>query len=282
MTRLTETFNSLKARSEGGLIAYVTAGDPDPSLTPKIVEALIEGGADVIELGIPFSDPIADGPTIQAAVVRALKAGMTPRKTFTMIEKVREGSEIPIVVLTYYNPVFRMGVKRFFESMQACGADGVIVPDLPVEEAYEYKRMAEDYEIDTIFLAAPSTSTERLKRILEYTSGFLYIVSVFGVTGVRSAVQDLTVNLIKRTLKIIQGKVPLAVGFGISKPKHVAKVIESGADAAIVGSAFVKIIEEKRKETDELIEALKNYAYLLKTSTRMKLKSIDSEERTLT
>ncbi|MCD6529013.1 tryptophan synthase subunit alpha [Candidatus Bathyarchaeota archaeon] len=274
MRRLAKVFSSLRARGEGGLIAYVTAGDPDPSLTPEIVGALIDGGADVIELGIPFSDPIADGSAIQAAVARALKAGMTPRKIFTMIEKVREGSETPIVVLTYYNPLFRMGVKCFFESMQACGADGVIVPDLPPEEAYEYKRIAEDYEIDTIFLAAPSTSTERLKRILGYTSGFLYLVSVFGVTGARAEVRDLTVNLIKGTLKTIQGKVPLAVGFGISKPEHVAKVLESGADAAIVGSALVKIVEEKRREIEDLIETLRIYTRSLKNSTKpLKLNS---------
>jgi len=267
MKKIAETFSRLRVRNEGALIAYVTAGDPDPTNTPRIVEALVEGGADMIELGIPFADPIADGPTIQAATVRALKSGTTPKKVLRMIEEVRDECNIPLVILTYYNPIFRMGLKNFFEYAKMSGVNGVIVPDLPIEEADEYKKIAEAYGIDTIFLAAPSTSNERLKKILEYTSGFLYLVSIFGVTGARDKVQDLTIRLIKKTLKVTLGRIPLAVGFGISKPEHVKTIMQNGADAAIVGSGFVGIIERKRDRTEEMLKDLREYACLLKKAT---------------
>ena len=252
------------------MIAYVTAGDPEPSYTPRIVEALVDGGADIIELGIPFSDPIADGPTIQAATVRALKAGTTPRKVLKISEETKEEKSVPIVILTYYNPIFRMGLECFFETAKACGVDGVIVPDLPIEEAGEYKRSAETYEIDTIFLAAPSTSTQRLKRIVEYASGFLYLVPVFGVTGAREKVKDLTIRLVRKTLPITYERVPMAVGFGISKPEHVKVITQNGADAVIVGSGFVRIIENNQAREEEMLEELKEYASRLKAATMIK------------
>jgi len=267
MREIARTFSRLKMHNEGGLIAYVTAGDPELSLTPRIVEALVEGGSDIIELGIPFSDPIADGPVIQAATVRALKAGTTPMKVFKISEEVKEKNKVPLVILTYYNPIFRMGLENFFESARACGVDGLIVPDLPVEEAREYKKIAEAYEVDTIFLAAPSTSTERLRKIVEYASGFLYLVSVFGVTGVRERIQDLTIRLIRKTLPVTRGRLPLAVGFGISKPEHVKVVLLKGADAAIVGSGFVRIIERKHNREEEMLRAVKEYACQLKEAT---------------
>lgn len=267
MREITRIFSILGRRGEGGLIVYVTAGDPEPSCTPRIVEALVDGGADIIELGIPFSDPIADGPTIQAAAVRALKAGTTPKKVLKIAEKIKEKNRVPLVILTYYNPIFRMGLMNFFDSARACGVDGVIVPDLPVEEAGEYKKFAETYEIDTTFLAAPSTSTERLKKIMKYTSGFLYLVSIFGVTGARERIQDLTIRLIRKTLPITYGRIPLAVGFGISKPEHVKVVIQNGADAAIVGSGFVRIIEKRHNREEVMLRALEKYAFQLKVAT---------------
>jgi len=267
MSDLEETFSKLRALNEGALIAYITAGDPAPSYTPEIVEALVEGGIDIIELGIPFSDPIADGPTIQAASVRALKAGTTPKKVLEIAEEVKSKNKIPVVLLSYYNPLFRMGLRVFFESASACGVDGMIVPDLPVEEADEYTKYAESYGIDTILLAAPSTSTERLKRIVEYTSGFLYLVSIFGVTGVREKVHELTIRQIRNVLKVTYRRIPLAVGFGISKPEHVRMIIESGADAAIVGSGFVRIIERNCIKKELMFKALKNYAHRLKKAT---------------
>jgi len=262
-----KTFQNLKKRNEGALIAYVAGGDPKPEYTPDIVEALIDGGADIIELGIPFSDPVADGPTIQAATVRALNAGTTPKMVLEMVSEVKDRHRVPITVLTYYNPVFRMGLEDFFKSASRCGVDGLVVPDLPIEEARDYKRVAEAYEIDTIFLAAPSTSTERLRKIVEHTSGFLYLVSVFGVTGTRKEVQELTVNLIRKALPFTTGKIPLAVGFGISKPEHVRTIITNEADGAIVGSRFVKIIEKNRENNDEMIEEIKKCAHELKKAT---------------
>jgi len=267
MKEMARTFSKLRTRGEGGLIAYVTAGDPEPEHTPRIVKTLVNGGADIVELGIPFSDPIADGPTIQAATVRALKAGTTSRKVLKICEEIKEENSVPIVILTYYNPIFRMGLECFFETAKACGVDGLIVPDLPIEEASEYKKFAEAYEVDTVFLAAPSTSTQRLRRIVECTSGFLYLVSVFGVTGAREKVKGLTIGLVRKTLPITYERVPLAVGFGISKPEHVKVITQNGADAAIVGSGFVRIIENNQTREEEMLEELKEYASRLKAAT---------------
>ena len=267
MSEIARVFSSLRTRGEGGLIAYVMAGDPEPSCTPGIAEAIVCGGADILELGIPFSDPIADGPTIQAASVRALKAGTTPRLVFKIVEEVKESRKVPVVVLTYYNPIFRMGLENFFQSARACGVDGIVVPDLPIEEAREYRKVAQSYELDTVFLAAPSTSAERLRRIVNQASGFLYLVSVFGVTGAREEIQDLTVRFIKKTIPITRGRIPLAVGFGISKPAHVRTVIQSGAQAAIVGSGFVRIVERQSTREEDMLKELCEYASRLKKST---------------
>ena len=268
MSAIEERLRGLREKGEGALIAYVCGGDPDPEYTPEIVDSLIRGGADIIELGIPFSDPIADGPTIQAASVRALKAGTTPTSVMDMVGRVKEKhSSVPLAILTYYNPVFRMGLEGFFRLASDCGIDGVIIPDLPVEEAEEYKRHAEDYGIDTIFLATPNTTTERLERIISYTSGFLYLVSVFGVTGARESIHELTLRTMERLLPRIRGRIPLAVGFGISEPEHVRTIIRSGADGAIVGSALVKIIERYRDNLDEMVGALEEKASQLKAGT---------------
>jgi len=171
-----------------------------------------------------------------------------------------------------------MGLECFFESAKACGVDGLIVPDLPIEEAGEYRKSAEAHEIDTIFLAAPSTSVQRLKRIVECSSGFLYLVSVFGVTGAREKVRDLTIRLVRKALPIAHERVPLAVGFGISKPEHVKVITQNGADAAIVGSAFVRIIENNHTEEEEMLEELKEYASKLKAATMTK-SALDRRKR---
>ncbi|MFB0562385.1 MAG: tryptophan synthase subunit alpha [Candidatus Lokiarchaeia archaeon] len=267
MREIEKTFSELRTRGEGGLIGYVTAGYPEPEDTPIIVDTLIKGGADVIELGIPFSDPIADGPTIQTATTKALKAGTTPKKVLEIAEEIKQKNKTPLLILTYYNPIYRMGIKNFFETAKTSGISGVIVPDLPPEEAGEYKKNAENHEVDTIFLAAPSTPTERLRKIVESTSGFLYLVSVYGVTGARRKIQDQTIELVKKTLLITQGKIPLAVGFGISKPEHVKTITQSGADAAIVGSKIIKIIEKKHENEEEMLKTLKEYTNQLKRAT---------------
>lgn len=268
MREIKKTFSRLKSHHEGALIAYITAGDPKPSYTPRIVEALVKGGADIVELGIPFSDPIADGPTIQAAIARALNAGTTPKMVLEICRQIKKEYKVPIVILTYYNPILRMGLQNFFQLASSCGVDGVVVPDLPVEEAYDYKEASKSYGVDTIFLAAPSTSTERLQRIVDYTSGFLYLVSVFGVTGARKDLQDLTIQQIRRTLPYTDGRVPLAVGFGISKPEHVKVLIKNGADAAIVGSEFVNIVQSGQRDIEGMKEEIEVKARELKEAMK--------------
>lgn len=263
MGRIGELFRKLKGK-EGALIAYVTGGDPSLKLTPLVADALVSGGADALEIGIPFSDPIADGPVIQSSASRALAAGATPRGVLKAIKEIRKKLEVPIVALTYYNLIYRMGVERFVKLAKECGVDGMVVADLPIEESGEYRSAAQKHGLDTIFLAAPSTTSERLRRIAEHSSGFLYLVSVFGVTGAREKLQELTVKLIRRAASIVGGRLPLSVGFGISKPEHVSRVISEGADGVIVGSKFVKIIGEGGSR---MLEKLEEEALKLKRAT---------------
>jgi tryptophan synthase alpha chain len=267
MSAIAKVFERLKIRGEGALIGYITAGDPAPTCTPLIAEALLNGGVDILELGLPFSDPIADGATIQAASVRALNAGTTPKKVLEMAQEIKRKHDVPIVIMTYYNPVFRMGLEKFFSLARDCLVDGLIVPDLPVEEAGDYRKAALSYGVDTIFLAAPSTSPERLRRIVACSSGFLYLVSHFGVTGEQERLEDSTIQLIRRVLPYTKGHVPLAVGFGISKPAHVRSIIEAGADAVIVGSAFVKVVQKNVGNIDRTIVEMREVAQKLKAAT---------------
>jgi tryptophan synthase alpha chain len=268
MSDIAKIFQKLKAQGNGALIGYVTAGDPKPEFTPKIAEALVKGGVDIIELGVPFSDPIADGPTIQAASVRALEAGTTPKTVLGLAGEIKRKLGVPVVLLTYYNPVFRMGLEKFFRLAKSFGVDGVVVPDLPVEEAEAYREAAGRCGVDTIFLAAPSTSNERLGKIVGCTSGFLYVVSHFGVTGARETVEDSTVQLIRRVSAFTSGRVPLAVGFGVSKPEHAKRIVEAGAEGVIVGSAFVNIIQKYAGDVGRMLEELEVAARKLKNATR--------------
>jgi len=263
---ISRVFENLKATGEGALIGYVTAGDPTPGQTPLIAEALINGGVDILELGLPFSDPIADGPTIQAASVRALKAGTTPNKVLELARAVKRTHDVPVVIMTYFNPVFRMGLDRFCSSAKECSVDGLIIPDLPVEEAADYRKKAKSKGIDTIFLAAPSTSIKRLDRIVSCTSGFLYLVSHFGVTGERGTIEGSTIQLIKRVHPYTKGRVPLAVGFGVSKPEHARSIIEAGAEGVVVGSVFVNMIQKNAGKTNTLFTDLCELAHRFKNA----------------
>jgi tryptophan synthase alpha chain len=265
MSNITKAFQKAKGQGNGALIGYIMAGDPTPQQTPKIADALIKGGVDILELGLPFSDPIADGPTIQAAGLRALNAGTTPMKVLEIAKKIKQQHDVPIVVMTYYNPVFRIGLEKFMRSSKDCTVDGFIVPDLPVEESAYYKKAAKECGLDTIFLAAPSTTNERLTKIVDASSGFLYLVSHYGVTGAKTRVEDSTVQLIKRIQPFTAGKIPLAVGFGISKPEHIKQIMAAGADAAIVGSAFISIIQNNGPT---MLKELQTTAQALKTATQ--------------
>jgi tryptophan synthase alpha chain len=269
MNTIKAAFQKTKSQGNGALIGYITAGDPNPEATPKIAEALISGGVDILELGLPFSDPIADGPTIQAASIRALEAGTTPIKVLEIAKQIRKNHYVPIVIMTYYNPIFKMGLERFFNYAKGCMVDGVIVPDLPVEEAEDYEKAARKVGIDTIFLAAPSTSKERLANIVDASSGFLYLVSHFGVTGAQTTIEDSTIELVKRVLPFTTGRIPLAVGFGVSKPEHVSQIINAGADGAIVGSAFINIIQKHSSNMKKLQDELKTTAIKLKSATKI-------------
>jgi len=265
LSRIAAKFEKLRKKGEGALIAFVTAGDPKPKLTPKIVETLAKH-TDIIELGIPFSDPIADGPTIQRATDRALASGTTPETVREIIKNIRSINDVPLVVLTYYNIVFKRGVNEFVKSFAAAGMDGIIVPDLPVEEADELLKATKRHGVDLVLLVAPTTTPERLKRICRASSGFLYLVSLLGVTGAREKLSDSVGPLIADVRKV--SRVPTAVGFGISKPEHVAKVIKCGADGAIVGSAFVNLIAEYQGNERRMLKELDSFGKSLKAATR--------------
>ncbi|MGA3296467.1 MAG: tryptophan synthase subunit alpha [Candidatus Bathyarchaeia archaeon] len=270
MTEISDTFADLKSKNEGALIAYVTAGDPNLTKSSLIVEALVKGGADIVELGIPFSDPIADGPTIQNAVLRSLANGCRPLDVIRIAQKVRENYEIPLVAMTYYNPIFRIGLRKFLHFAQGAGISGMIVPDLPIEESYTYKKECRANDVDTIFLASPSTDETRLKQIAAQTSGYLYLISLYGVTGARNKVAPEVLTLVRQCKTWLADSLhlPFAAGFGISKPEHVNRIIHAGADGVIVGSAFVNIIEKEGHNLPQATKRLTRLAHSLKRATR--------------
>ncbi|HEY2108662.1 MAG TPA: tryptophan synthase subunit alpha [Candidatus Acidoferrum sp.] len=246
-TRIATCFAKLRHAGELGLIAYITAGDPTLAATYEFVEALVAGGADLIELGVPFSDPLADGPVIQRASERALKAGTNLAGVLELVRRIRSSksaaAEIPLVLFTYFNPVLQMGLGKFAETAANAGADGVLITDLTPEESEEYRQILRAKNLDTIFLAAPTSTDERLKIISECSSGFVYLISRTGVTGAKDALPDDLPALLRRARNFTE--LPIAVGFGISLPGHVS-VLGGLADAAVVGSALVAEIEKGR------------------------------------
>jgi len=267
LTPIADTFGTLKLKDEGALIAYITVGDPQPKATPLLVDALIEGGADIVELGIPFSDPIADGPTIQRAMTRSLTNGCRPIDVIEIAEMIRERHDTPLVIMTSYNPVFKIGLPKFLRIARNAGISGMIIPDLALEESSDYKKACTASNMATIFLATPSTGPDRLKRILDVTSGFLYLVSLYGVTGERSTMPKSTLTMIQRYSHEVAESIPLAVGFGISRPVHVSQIMSAGADGVIVGSAFVNIIERNGTNLSRTAKQLKDLAKRLKRAT---------------
>jgi tryptophan synthase alpha chain len=240
VTRIGRLFERLQQSGHKGLIAYLTVGDPSPESTPALVEALERGGADLIELGVPFSDPIADGPVIQRAGERALRAGTTLRRVLAIAREIRQRSEIPLLLFTYLNPVLRYGLESLARDAAACGIDGCLITDASVEEAGDYVKAMRGAGLDTVFLAAPTSSPRRLKLVAEYSSGFVYLVSRTGVTGEQESISNSAGPLV-RTMRAIT-PLPVAVGFGISRPEHVAELGRQ-VDAVVVGSAIVHLIE---------------------------------------
>jgi len=242
MNRIDRRFKELRAEGRKAFIAYITAGDPNLAMTAKLVLSLERSGVDMIELGIPFSDPLADGPTIQAASQRALAGGATLRKAFAAVTAMRRKTEIPLVFMMYFNPILRFGIKEFFARCRTAGVDGVIVPDLPCEEARDLVKAGRANGVATIFLAAPTSTNRSVREIIKKSRGFIYYVSLTGVTGARSALpSDIAKNLKK--IKSLTDK-PVAVGFGVSTPAQAAGLARH-ADGVIVGSAIVKIVGER-------------------------------------
>ena len=240
-TRIAGLFQKLKEQDRAGLVAYLTAGDPTPERTPALVAALERGGADLIELGVPFSDPIADGPVIQRASDRALAAGTTLKKVLEIARTIRRTSDIPLLLFTYMNPIVRYGLDKLAEDARAAGIDGCLLTDLSVEEAEQHLGAMRRHGLDTVFLAAPTSTDRRLKLVAEYSSGFVYLVSRTGVTGEQVSVSDSVAPLVRAMRAVTD--LPLAVGFGIANADQAAQV-GSLADAAVVGSAVVRIIEK--------------------------------------
>jgi tryptophan synthase alpha chain len=255
-TRIQALFERTQKEGRAALIAYVTAGDPSPERTPEIVAALQRGGVDLIELGVPFSDPIADGPVIQRAAARALAAGTTVPKVLDIARRIRKASEtpeIPILLFTYLNPVLRYGLDKLAHDAKAAGIDGCLLTDVSVEEAEPYVAAMRAAELDTIFLAAPTSTERRLKLVAQYSTGFVYLVSRTGVTGEQVALSDSLAPLIDKMRGVT--KLPLAAGFGISTPDQAGAVAKM-ADGVVVGSAIVRQIEKDPAGLESLARSL--------------------------
>ncbi len=263
MTRIPSAFERLRRDNRTGLVPYITAGDPDLTRTLEILDVLADAGADVIEVGVPFSDPLADGPVIQRASERALASGTTLAGTLETIRMARRRIETPIVLFSYANPIWRLGVDRFVGMAADAGVDGVLVLDLPIEEADELRVPARHAGLDLICLVAPTSTAERIRRAQVAGSGFLYAISRLGVTGARSDVAAGVEDLVARIRH--EGNLPVAVGFGIALPDHVREVGRY-ADAAVVGSALVNVIAGARDRPD-LAERVGSFVRALKAGT---------------
>jgi len=261
MSAISEAFDRIKRARGQGIVAYVTAGDPNHTESIEIVQALDRAGADVIEIGVPFSDPVADGPAIQAASERALAAGGSLERSLDLVQTVRPAIQVPIVLFTYINPVLRMGIEKFIARAAQAGVNGVLLLDLPIEESEGMHRALDGRGIDQIFLVSPTTSDARLKAAAEYGSGFLYAISRLGVTGVRDSVSEQAAPLVARLRKVTD--LPIALGFGISRPEHVAAVC-TYADAAVVGSAIVQTIARAVAAGDRPADAVEDLVRWLK------------------
>jgi tryptophan synthase alpha chain len=261
-----EMFKRVKEKSEGAFIPFVVAGDPDLETSLLIVQEMVDAGADALEIGFPFSDPVADGPTIQAADIRSLDAGMTTIRGFEFIRRVREFTDIPIGLLVYYNLIYKMGIDQFYSDAKRCGVNGILAADLPPEEASPAIKASKKHDINQIFMVAQTTSNQRLSQISQLADGFIYVVAVKGVTGARSILEEDTVDLIQRVRK--HTNLPICVGFGISKPDHVQKILKAGSDGAIVASVLVELIEKYQDNGEFMLNEMRKHCVALKKASR--------------
>jgi tryptophan synthase alpha chain len=246
-----------KTLNRAALIPFFVIGDPDEETSFELVKTAIDSGADVLELGIPFSDPVADGPTIQKADIRAMKAGMTPAKALAFIKRVSDYKPLPIGLLVYYNLIFQYGVDAFFEDFKKAGGTSVLVADLSIDDADEIVPAANAAGLETVFMVTPNMTDERIKKVAEKTTGFIYTVSLLGTTGERSGLSDMVKPLIRRLKGLT--KQPICVGFGISTPDHAREVAQAGADGVIIGSRIVKFIEDNTDDSAEMKKQVGEY-----------------------
>ena len=263
-------FESLSKKGEKALICYIVGGYPDVETSKEIIKTLIDSGADIIEIGIPFSDPMADGPIIQSALIKSLAKGTTPLVCFNIVRELRKTySNTPFLFMTYSNIVFSNNLNNFLKAAKKSDIDGFIIPDLNIEDSQDYINITKKLGLATIFLCAPNTSNKRLVEIASTSSGFVYMVSIFGITGSRNKFEKYTFEAISTTREITNRcKIPLAVGFGISSPSDGKKMLKSGADGIIVGSSLMKIIMENEKDKDKMLLLLSNFTKDLKKICR--------------
>jgi tryptophan synthase alpha chain len=264
--KISRTFRALSEKKEHALVCYVLPGYPDAkaSTALKIVSTMVEAGADIIEVGIPFSDPIADGPVIQEALYQSLNNGINPDECLRVISKIRKKfSELPIVAITYYNILYKRGLNSFLKQSMKSGIDGFIIPDIPIEHCNEYVSEASKLGLVTPFLASPNTSEPRLRSIASMSSGFLYVVSVYGTTGMRKSFEKYTFDNIRNVKRIINSTnvtttpIPIIVGFGINTPEHAKLILDSGVDGVIVASKLIDKIKESRNSEARMLQQIK-------------------------
>ena len=265
MSKIKLKFTELEEKNEKALIAYIMAGFPNEKVTLSAVRGLVKGGVDIIELGFPFSDPIADGSVIQNASVVSLEKGMKIKNFFVLVKKIRKLTDTPLILMTYTNILYNKEYQNFISEAKNAGIDGFILPDMSIEESSEYLKAAKG-RTDTIFLISPNTSIARIKKIAKVTTGFLYLVAVYGTTGVKTGIKNYTLKAIKDVKKQTNEKIPVGVGFGVSTPADVKKYISVGADAVIVGSAFLKLIESTPK--NQIEKKISAFTKSLKKATR--------------
>ncbi|MGH9972934.1 MAG: tryptophan synthase subunit alpha [Nitrososphaeraceae archaeon] len=268
--RIKKKFSQLKIRKEKGLICYVMGGYPDPLTSEKIISSIVDGGADIMEIGIPFSDPIADGPIIQEASFRALQNGTNPDLCLSLIKKTRQRyPDLPILIMTYSNILQKKGFKKFMKMAKDAGTDGFILPDMTIEESKEYLEYSKKLELATVFLVAPNTSNFRIKKTLDVSTGFVYVVSVYGTTGIRNTFNKYTLTAIRNIKKLSSNRNNISVGFGISTPDHIKLMSNYGADAVIVGSAIIEIINRNKGDNIRSLQnKLKKYVKSLKDACK--------------
>ncbi len=265
-----QVFSKLKRKKEGALVAFVVIGDPDYQTSLEIAKKIADSGADILELGIPFSDPIADGKTVQAADVRALEKGMNTDRAFDFVKELREYAEIPIGFLTYYNLAYQRGIEKFYSDSRKAGVNSILIADLSIEESADVIKASKKTGVDAVFMISQLSSDERIKKISSLSNGFIYLISRLGVTGTRDDLSSSTFSLIKRVRKFTSK--PICVGFGISTPSQVQEVIGAGADGAIVGSAIVDLIGKNLKDKVKMIESIQELIKNLKDAAKIRKK----------